>query len=169
MKGCILKEYDDDYFTYLKPILEPIKDAVRGYNWLVTDCEVYCHPDPRIGKPGYDWLSGDELLDIAEHKSQFIWAVFSAIPKHVPREQALAGSAAAQLPEAEEYSGFYRNPVSIQHPLAEIEIAAIDSSYAIFISKHDALVGQWATAFEHALDLESYNDDLQRKYPGLFC
>ncbi|MCL2532426.1 MAG: hypothetical protein FWE40_09815 [Oscillospiraceae bacterium] len=165
MKGCILKRYDGRYFTYLKPMLAPIEDIVRQYNWLVTDCEVYDLPDSRFNSADYVWLSGDELLDIAQHKSQFIWAVFSAIPKHVPREQAMLGE---PLPQVEEYVGCYHSPLRIQHSLAEIEFLAIDSSYVIFISKHDALVAQWAAAFEHAMDLDVYIDDLRRKYPGRF-
>ena len=35
---------------------------------------------------------------------------------------------------------YWHNPVSMQHPLAEIEIVAGDSSWTIFISKQDDII-----------------------------
>jgi hypothetical protein len=40
------------------------------------------------------------------------------------------------LPFADGYKGFWVNNVGIQHPLAEVEIVAWDSSLTLLISKH---------------------------------
>jgi len=157
MKGSIIKKYEHKYFTYMGPVLAPIREIVREYNWLITDCDIYWYPDKRIGNPDYDWLPGDVLLEIVErYDIQFVWGVFSAIPKDVPLEQVLLGDAAGSLPCADGNGDFWKLPVSMQHPLAEIEIVAFDSSLTLIISEHDALIDKWAAAFPHSEDLEAY-------------
>ena len=82
MKAVILKK-GFKYYTDMRAILEPIRDDFKKYNWLISDCECNYYPDKRIPFNGkYTWISGEEFLAIIdEHDIQFIWAVFSAIPK----------------------------------------------------------------------------------------
>jgi hypothetical protein len=61
------------------------------------------------------------------------------------------------LPFADGYEGFWKNPISIQHPLAEIEVAPYDGSYYVVISKDDRVAEKLMTAFPSAEDLEEHN------------
>lgn len=75
-------------------------------------------------------MTGDGLTDICKNEDfQWIWGVFSGFHKSVDKEDVLKN----KLPQADGYTGFWQNPISIQHPFAEIEIVAWDSSLTIII------------------------------------
>jgi hypothetical protein len=77
-------------------------------------------------------LSGSELTAIVGHEDfQWICAVFSAFEKDIPLETILKHP----LPYADGNPGFWKNPLTIQHPLAQIEIVAFDSSLTLFLSR----------------------------------
>ena len=61
------------------------------------------------------------------------------------------------LPLADEYEGFWVDDVSIQHKLANIEIAAVDSSMTLFISRNDDLVNKFRCYFPLSDDLSARN------------
>lgn len=61
------------------------------------------------------------------------------------------------LPYADGYKGFWDENISIQHPLATIELVAWDSSCTLFISKNDELVDKFRKEFPLSVDLEKYN------------
>ncbi len=61
------------------------------------------------------------------------------------------------LPYADGYGGFWSENVSIQHPLATVEMVAWDSGCALFISKDDLLVNKFRSAFPLSVDLEMHN------------
>lgn len=63
-----------------------------------------------------------------------------------------------ELPKADGYIGIWQNPVSIQHPLAEIEVIAWDSLMTIFISKNDDIANLLWNKNPYAKDLEKYNE-----------
>ena len=65
-----------------------------------------------------------------------------------------------EKPYVEDNSDFWRNPISIQHPLAEIEIIAWDSSISLIISKNDEVINSFNNYFSYAIDLEEYNKKL---------
>lgn len=154
MKGVIL-EKGFKYYTDMKAILKPIRDDFKKYNWLITDCECNHYPDPRIKfKAEYTLISGEDFLAIVEkYDIQFIWAVFSAIPKHLAQQDILKND----MPYADGYRGFWQNPIGIQHPLAEIEIVPWDSGLVLLISKHDDIVTRFQRHFPLSEDLEHYN------------
>lgn len=85
---------------------------------------------------------------------QWIWGVFSAFPKDISKEKVLK----FELPKAEGYGGVWQNSVCIQHPLAEIEIIAWDSSMTVFISKDDDIADLLKRNNILAEDLEKYNE-----------
>ena len=154
MKGVIL-EKGIEYYTDMNAMLEPIREDVAAYNWLVTDCECNHYPDSKTQFDAeYAWLSGEDLLaSVDKHDIQFIWAVFSAFPKHVTLEDVLKHD----RPYADGYTGFWNTPVGIQHPLAEIEIVSFDSSLVLVIAKDDALAARFQKQFPLSEDLEQYN------------
>ena len=154
MKGIIL-EKGFKYYTDMRAILEPIREDFKKYNWLITDCECNHYPDTRIPfNTKYIWISGKDFLEIIDkHDIQFIWAVFSAIPQSISLEKALQ----YELPFADGYTGFWRNPISVQHPLADIEIVPWDSSLVLLISKDEDIVSRFQNAFLLCEDLADYN------------
>ena len=102
----------------------------------------------------YCWLSGEELSAIIEKEDfQWIWAVLCGFPKDIPLEKILE----YPLLSAQEYNGYYSNPVSVQHPLASVEIIPSDSSWMIMVSKEKALVDQYQKKFPKAEDLSLFN------------
>lgn len=81
----------------------------------------------------YVFISNSDLLDILEKKDfQWIWGVFSAIPFNYSIEDILK----YELPYAEDNRDIYLdNNFVIQHPLADIEVVAFDSSGMHIVSK----------------------------------
>ena len=93
------------------------------------DDELYSY----LNENDYVFISNSDLLDILEKNDfQWIWGVFSAIPVNYSKEEVLK----YDLPFAEDNSDIYLdNNFVIQHPLAEIEIVAFDSSCMHIVSK----------------------------------
>ena len=138
MKSAIL-EKGEAYYTFLDKVFKAINNEQFNYNWLITGYE--CYPNDsmyqELFSQEYVWLTGQELTDIiAAENFQFIWGVFSVFKPVITLTEALQHS----FPYAEGYTGFWLDDVGIQHPLADIEIVAYDSSLTLFISKHDELV-----------------------------
>lgn len=125
------------YYTDISIILNPIKDYLQDYNFLITDIECNHCPDERISyQEDYLFISTGELLDIVNaNEIQFIWGVFSAIPKHISLDEILKH----ELPYSERVLTF-DEIVEIQHPLAEIEIVAFDSSSVEIICKREDII-----------------------------
>lgn len=159
MKGAIL-EKGEDYFTYMKSVFNGIKHAQKNYNWLITDlqdgmpsefetCELY-----DFGMGAYTWITGEKLTELVEKDDfQWVWAVLSGFPKCVSKNQVLQ----YEMPYADGYPGFWKNPISIQHPLAVTEIVAWDASSVLVISEGDKIVEDFLEFFPLAEDLELYN------------
>ena len=153
--GAIL-ERGEKYYTYLRKVFEAIVNKQNEYNWLITDC--VCYPqtqsiDEKLSHE-YCWLSGNELTSVVENEDfQWIWAVLSGFRKDI----TLANILEFPLPYADGYTGFWKNPVSIQHPLASIEIVPWDSSLTLVISNQKDLVDSFIKAFPLSEDLSLYN------------
>lgn len=125
------------YYTDMSVILNPIKEYLREYNFLITDIECNYCPDKRIwNEKDYVLIPSNELLDIVNtHEIQFIWGVFSAIPQHFSLDDILK----YELPFSEAVSNYDKN-ISLQHPLADIEIVSFDSSYLEIICKNEEVM-----------------------------
>lgn len=157
MKGVLINT-GNKYFTFLKYIFSSINNIQKEYNWLITEHECYPQTIEYAGmlSGNYCWVTGDELTDMIEKEDfQWIWGVFSAFPKDVRVEDVLK----YRLPKADGYTGFWENPISIQHPLAEIEIIAWDSSMTIIISKNTSIINIFKMKNPLAQDLEKYNEN----------
>ena len=160
------------WYTDLGKVFDGIGDSICKYNWLITDSEVYSE-NPKFEKyntkpyyvpkgdtfvripcPEYVFLTGEELKEIvhAEH-AQWIWAVMSGFEKDVTLDQILS----YPLPYADGYKGFWENPLTIQHPLAEVEIVPWDSSLVLVLSKQKEIVDRFKAAFPKSEDLADYN------------
>lgn len=151
-------EKGEEYYTYLGKIFIGMDNFQKNYNWLISDCET-CPKrlghDIRIHQSGeYAWISGEELTNIIKRDDfQWIWAVLSGFEKHITLEEVRK----YDLPYADGYRGFWDENISIQHPLATIELVAWDSSCTLFISKEEMLVNKFRSAFPLSVDLEMHN------------
>lgn len=155
MKGLII-EKGEKYYTHLKKYFSQLNDIQRNYNWLITAHECYPRDEKYAGilSEKYLWMTGDELTEMVSEDFQWIWGVLSAFSKDISKEKVLQ----YELPKADGYEGFWRNPVSMQHPLAEMEIVAWDSSLTIFISKDESIIDLLQENNVLAEDLEKYNE-----------
>ena len=153
--GAIL-EKGEKYYTHLGKVFGAIGNRQNEYNWLITDCECYPATEKfsELFDRDYCWLSGDELTSIVNTEDfQWVWAVLSGFNKNIPLNKVLE----SPLPYADGYTGFWKNPVSIQHPLASIEIVALDSSLTLVISNQKGFVHSYMKAFPLSEDLSIHN------------
>ena len=151
-----INEKGEKFYTYLPKLFNAIDNAQLNYNWLITACE--CNVSNRVEneylKQGYCWISGDELTVLVQKQHiQWIWAVLSGFEKHIPLEKVLE----YPHPDADGYPGFWHNPISIQHPLASIEIVPWDSSLTLFFSTQKDLVEKFKSGYPQSEDLTVHN------------
>lgn len=140
MNRCISKG-EDDYYTDILKVVNAIGGRNLDYNWLITEIETstgdYFYEE-------YVILSNDELLDNLENKKiQWIWGTFSAIPKKYRQEEILKYN----LPGVENID---KKEIKIQHPLAEIEIIAYDSTFVQLIAKDKTIAEKLKKLYKKA-------------------
>ena len=153
--GAIL-ERGNRCYTHLLEILQAIEPVQNHYNWLITNCE--CFPrDLKTAKllsGEYCFLNGSALTAFVEHEDfQWVWAVLSAFEKSLTLDKILA----YPLPFADGNPGFWKNPIAIQHPLAQIEIVAFDSSLTLFLANNSNLTNRFRITFPDSEDLQEQN------------
>ena len=141
----------------LQHILQILDDKIYEYNWLITNYE--CYPQNKkvneLLSSECCWISGEELMQILlEDEFQWIWGVFSGFKQHIKREDVFCHP----LPYANGNVNFWMNPVSIQHPLADIEIVAWDGQLRLCICNNDTYIKEISRKFNNVMDLETYND-----------
>jgi len=68
------------WFTNMRDVFDAANIAPQDYDWYVSDIETnWCPPG---FSPVDQWFPGEALAAfLREHEVQFIWAVFSALPK----------------------------------------------------------------------------------------
>lgn len=151
MKGCIIKNDE----LSIKDLCKCIGDAEK-YNWLITNIECYPSEEELVKKfaDEYCWIKGKDLVQLLYREDfQWVWGVFSAFSDEVEFEEVLK----YDLPYADGYTGFWKNPVSIQHPLAKMEIVAWDGSLILILSSKNEVVERIMKDNIEAQDLETYN------------
>ena len=93
---------------------------------------------------------------INQEDFQWIWAVLSGFRKDIPLEEILK----YPLPCSVDYNGFWKNPLSIQHPLAEVEIVPWDSASTLIYSRRKDIVDSFRNYFPLSEDMTAYNEQL---------
>ena len=156
MRGIVIEE-GEQFYTDLKGILNMLGSSVTDYNWLISGYE--CYPQDsdisKIFKGNPVIISHSEMYRILEKENfQWIWGVFSAIKGDISKEEIFSHP----IPFAEGNSNIWKVPVSIQHPLAEIEIVAWDSSESIVICKDDALIDSISKCNTYSITMKEYID-----------
>lgn len=155
MKGLILNKGESYYSSFAK-LFKEVEQLSRDFNWLISNAE--CYPQKleyveKLKMP-YTWITGEELSQIlCLDEFQWIWGVLSGFNKNVKLSEILK----YELPYADGYMSFWKSPLTMQHPLAEVEIVAFDSSCSLFISKSHKIIERIAAVYSQAEDLEQYN------------
>lgn len=134
---------DFKYYTMLKQILRDLELVDKDYLWLISDIEAYPRKEKYedLVQEEYLLMCTRELVEMLEDDDfQWIWAVFSAIPPKYSKEDILQ----FDLPYIKDVDDKEHNPhegvPEIQHPYAEFEIYAVDSSYMFLISDNEDLI-----------------------------
>jgi hypothetical protein len=69
-------------FTDMALVFKALGISATDYDWYVSDIETNCSES--MFSQGNRWISGRELQEFLNNSDvQFIWAVFSAVPKGV--------------------------------------------------------------------------------------
>lgn len=130
----------------MRKIFNNLENEQLKYNWLITNCDCYPQDESinELFSQEYIWISGKEFTEIISKEDfQFIWGVFSGFSKDITLEEVLK----YELPFADGYEGFLVDNIGTQHPLADIEIVAYDSSFTLLISNNDNLVKKFKNNF----------------------
>ena len=154
MKSVILNR-GQDFYTDIEAVFNAVDGAYKNYNWLVTEPDATFKNDIFYSKffnADYVWITGEELKEVAKQSNQFIWGIFSGFEKDITLEKVLE----YELPSTE-CNTYWEENASIQHPLAETEIYAFDSSCTFVLSKTDTIIDKFINQFPMARELVLYN------------
>lgn len=155
MKRLYSKE-DFEWYTHFKQVLYDLELHDKKYIWLINDIEA-C---PRkkeyqtlIDNNTYLLLRTNELVKMLEDDDfQWIWAVFSAIPDKYEKEDILK----FDLPYVEHIEEGKYNPhmdkPKLQHPYADFEIYAVDSSYMFMISDNKDMICKFQKSYPRYIE-----------------
>lgn len=157
MVYAAINEKGEEYYTNLKDVFNAINNKQLEYNWLITDCNcITNHPKiAQFENNKYGWITGEELTDIVTNDEfQWVFAVLSAFDKSVPLNEVLEYA----LPYADGYRGFWKKPLTMQHPLSKIEIVPWDGSLTLIYSVNEEIVNDFKKYYPHSQNLEEYID-----------
>lgn len=148
MINKIVLNSDKYLYTFLDDVFYGIGDAVKEYNWLLSDYECNLYPNNTFyqNMHNYIWLSYEELSDlILGQYVQFIWGVCLAFEKNIKKEDVLK----YPLPVAD-------YDISFKHPLSQIEILSLDSSELYILAREESYIQNFLKKFPEA---KEYVDD----------
>lgn len=155
IKGAIYENINVNH-TYLEKTFEVINNKQKEYNWLITDIEYFPMNKSTITlmDKEYVWISGEDLTSMIKDEEFLItWGVFTGFKKDIKFEDIMK----YELPYANGYGGFWEEKISIQNPLADIELVAWDGLLILFISKDEDLVKEFKNGLSKSQDLLEYN------------
>ena len=146
----VFSEHYFEYYTMLKQILIDLDLINKNYMWLISDIEAYPTKDKYKGiiENPYLLMSTNELVKMLEEDDfQWIWAVFSAIPSTYKKEDILK----FDLPYIRDIDAGMYDPHNdtprLQHPYAEFELYAVDSSYIFMISDNEDIINRFKKSY----------------------
>ncbi len=143
-----ISQHERPFYTYMREIISALDGDHLSYKWLITSVEACPNKSGkhagRIGNGEDIILSTAELLKmLTADDFQWIWAVFSAIPAQISDEDILR----YPLPSADNNDIYKDDTAIIQHPLAEAEIVAVDSSSVFLVTENERMVEQFIRLF----------------------
>ena len=147
------------WYTDMNDVFTAINNRQIDYNWLITDIE--CNKYNELyndQKEDTIFITGKELTRILNESPpiQFIWGVFSGIPKEIPVDIKNLKN----VPYADGNSDIWNNNnLKIQHPDAVIEIICWDSSLFILLTENDEIGNAFKNYYMEAKDLLEVNKE----------
>ncbi len=150
--GVFIGEGEPGY-TLMKKVFNSMENDQLNYNWLIANYE--CFPATKEYDELFDWntvfLSGERITEIVNTEDfQWIWGTFLSFSKDISEDEIMSH----KLPWSDEYKGYYQIPLSMQHPLAETEVIAFDSTFTIVLTKSKELYDKIRMAYPLSIDLE---------------
>lgn len=143
---------DRNSYTYMLEILLSLGGKDLDYKWLITDIVAYPMDngkyDELLKKNDFLIMSNHDLFEmLSECDFQWIWAGFSAIPDNIDDGEILK----YELPYVDGNDDIYiDNAPIIQHPLADIEIVAEDSTSVFIVAKENSVAEKFHDLFPNA-------------------
>lgn len=142
---------DFKWYTLFKQVLYDLELHDKNYLWLISDIEAYPTREKYqelLYNNEYLLLTTGELVDMLEEDDfQWVWAVFSAIPNMYEKEDILR----FDLPYIENIEEGQYNPHTdepkLQHPCADFEIYAVDSSCMFIISDDTDIISKFQKSY----------------------
>ena len=61
------------------------------------------------------------------------------------------------IPCEDNYNEYFKNPLTLQHPLSCIEIVPFDSTFMMILSKDKEIVNSFMKVYSYSQNLEKYN------------
>lgn len=151
--------HDCKFYTMLKEVLLNLNLTDKEYWWLITDIEAY--PTKKeyeefIYKDDYLLITTSELLKMVNDDDfQWVWGAFCVIPMKYSKEEILKH----ELPYIRSLDEGGYNPYAVepklQHPLAEFELYAVDSSYMIIITDNGDIIHRFKKGYPLFTDKHS--------------
>ena len=147
----VISTKDFEYYTMLRKIVFDLELADKEYWWLICDIEACPRKkeyEEFIYHEDYLLVKTSDLMKILEDEDfQWIWAVFSVIPFHYTKEEILN----YKLPHFRwvkegDYNPYTDTP-QLQHPLAEFELYAEDSSSMFLIADNEDLLNRFKKSY----------------------
>ncbi len=138
--------------TRLGDVLSTLQGYHISLTWMFTDLECYS-PLKVLQADEPIIISGNDLDALVQNCEgvQIIWGVLSGF-RLPPEEIDLS-----ILPMAED-SDVWKSNYQIQHPQAECELVAWDSSATFFRSKNQEAMRMFSLKFPEAQTIESFNE-----------
>ena len=133
-----ISEVDEKKYTDMLKVLKSIGGLNLNYNWYITNIEAYPQDKNNnlinLINNEYLFLSNKELFKMLENNNfNWVWGCFSAIPEKYTIEDIQK----YDMPYCDGNYVIHDDIPIIQHPLAEIEIDAEDSSSVSIVAKDD--------------------------------
>lgn len=155
MISLILEEEDFNSINTRK-LFEIFEVNKNKYNWLISDIESYDEKLNNSQKQSIFFSSGELKSEILDKDIGFIWAVFSAIPKNISRDDI-----EKYIPIADGNREIWSQPSPL-HPLADSEIIFFDSTFLVIKSKDDLLYDKLKEYFPSIVTMLDYLKQKQR-------
>lgn len=152
MNWIIKKTTKTDFHTHLDVILEPIRNDVHSFNWIISDLEINHLKDlPVNHEDEYFILSPMEFEKILDKYVQIIWGVIIAVPIHIKIKIE-----EDKIPYSEGNVLAWQNG-NIQYPDGKIEIICVDSTLTIIKFADKYLSDKFKAYFgNEAIELEKH-------------
>jgi hypothetical protein len=154
MKGAILESGMEKYTSL--DIFLPLREELHSYNWLLTNIDSD-YQSESLNQNNYEFMTGDTFLKLIEQNDfTFVWGVCSAFPKEIELERIISEG----LPFADGYTGFWKNSINVQNPLAITEIVMWDGMLNLIISHNNQIVDKFLQLYDCGKDLVEYNKSI---------